>query len=160
MLYSLPASVPALALGEMLYRPAPPPAAMAPFTTRLLASALSREADELRVRRAHARTLDDAGRLGSVLAPIEAVEGAVPGYLRFAGLTRGHGDGAPHLGVVRPYPQTLAEHHVTWELLACPSALPGACELRDRLVTLPTHSRVGETELALLTSWLAGTSSE
>ena len=89
--------------------------------------------------------------------PVESISGGEPGYLRFACIDN-VGDAAPRpaLGAVRGYPLTLDQHSpLHLHLLPGEKAESGAIFLRDRLFTLPTHSRVSRADLARLASWIA-----
>jgi len=81
---------------------------------------------------------------------------AEPGYLRFVATDlTGSAQPDPSLGAIRGYPITLDEHRVTQRLLAHPvDGIDGAKALRDRLFTLPTHSRLHREDLVNLTKWL------
>jgi hypothetical protein len=80
----------------------------------------------------------------------------MPGYLRFAVLDAlGSAVPAPGLGAIRGYPMTLDQHPETRRVLADgESAGAGARALRDRLFTLPTHSRVTARDTERLCEWL------
>lgn len=155
-LYRLPASIPGLALGEMIYHPAKEPAAMAISAVGILSAAMRLDAGEIRARRARASTLLDAARASRSFAPVAALPDAVPGYLRLAVLNIGRRrQPAPELGAVRAYPLTLAEHEQLRPiLLSGERAGEGAGTLRSSLFTLPVHSRVTAIDIDRLSRWL------
>lgn len=156
-LYRVPAAIPALKLGEMVYRPAPEPRAMSPIAASILPFALGMEETEVARRRARATTilssLGDARRL----LPIRSIVGGEPGYLRLALLDR-TGDVLPResLGALRGYPMTLDQHEQMGPLLLSKEKSgTGSATLRDRLFTVPTHSRVRDIDVARLIAWIA-----
>lgn len=158
MLYRIPASLPFLHLGEMVYHPAGEPRGMTVEAVTILARALRLEDAEVERRRKRAHELLGRVPPGSPLRPVEPIAGAVPGYLRLALLDRrGIVMPDPVIGAVRGYPQTLAEHAPMKNmLLAREESGKGACQLRDHLFTLPTHSRAGRRDTARIDRWLSG----
>lgn len=155
--YAIPSMIPWLRLGQMVYHPATEPRAMATASNALLRSAIDLEPADLEARRAHARALDeDIGRFAD-LQPATPIAGASPGYLRYAVRDSSRlrrTDGA--LGIARPYPVTMAEQvELAPILVPNEPATIGAAELRDTLVTLPTHRFVGASDLAALRAWMS-----
>jgi hypothetical protein len=144
-LYRLPASIPALRLGEMVFRPPRPPRGISRAAATLVIGAIALDDYELRVRRAHAAQILWSLRSTNI-APIRAIAQSEPGYLRLALLDRrGRGRGSVRsgrsLGIARGYPMTLDQHAELQPLLvAGERAGLGSLELRDRLLTVPTHS--------------------
>jgi dTDP-4-amino-4,6-dideoxygalactose transaminase len=155
-LYRVPASIPALKLGEMVYRPAGEPRAISAIAAAILPSAFRLDADEVRIRAEHASTLLTQVASAKCLRAVVPVAEGRSGYLRLAVLDSVGGLSArPGLGVVRGYPQTLAQHAELQPILASGErAGRGAELLRDRLLTLPTHSRVGRSDLERLRRWI------
>jgi perosamine synthetase len=156
-LYGIPASIPALRLGEMIYRPAHEPRGLSIAAASLVRSALKSEAAERieRARRAAVlRALTDAAKS---LTPIQPIGGADPGYLRFGLLDVARAlDAAPRLGAMRGYPQTLREQReLEPHLLQDERRTPGADELQRSLFTLPTHCRVTWNDMTRLEEWMA-----
>ena len=155
-LYRIPSSIPGLRLGEMVYKPAAEPRSMSRASAFMLSGALRIENAEVAHRRIKAKRLlasiDERGRL----MPVHAINRAEPGYLRLALLDRA-GDVAARqsLGAIRGYPMTLDEHEQLKPLLLSNErAGPGSALLRDRLFTVPTHSRVRDVDIARLVDWL------
>ncbi len=142
-LYGLPASIPALRLGEMVFRPPRPPRGISRAAATLVIGAIALDEYELRVRRAHAAQILWSLRSTNV-APIHAIAQSEPGYLRLAVLDRrGSARSRRSLGIARGYPMTLDQHAELQPLLvAGERAGLGSLELRDRLLTVPTHSYV------------------
>ena len=118
---------------------------------------LRREDCEIETRRASASSLLSQINGSGGIAPIRSVSGGASGFLRLA-VTDMTGDLAPSpaLGVLRGYPLTLEQHVELQPILAMgEKAGRGSVLLRDRLFTLPTHSRVGSRDKARLQRWLA-----
>lgn len=155
-LYAIPSAVPMLKLGEMVYHPAGEPRALSAAASAVVPAALAIDAAEVRARRARAEGLMTACAESGRFTPIRPLDGARPGYLRLAirDLT-GHADPDPQGGVIRGYPITLDEHAETRRILHRDTRLIGARELRDRLFTIPTHTRVGPADDARLRAWVA-----
>ena len=155
-LYGIPASIPALKLGEMVYKPAGEPRSISRSAAAMLPGALRLETVEVARRRMNAAKLVGAIKEGARLTPIHAINRADPGYLRLALLDRDGGVTArPRLGAVRGYTMTLDEHpQLQTQLLSNERAGTGSTLLRDRLFTLPTHSRVRGADFTGLIDWL------
>ena len=160
LLYRLPASIPGLNLGEMVYRTASEPRAMPAMAAAILPAALVMEANEVESRRARANDLLSLLTETPRLVPIRHLPGGNPGFLRLAFLdTVGDASLLVALGAVRGYPMTLDQHEQLQPLLAPRErAGKGAATLRDRLFTVPTHSRVGSADVARLADWLSSPS--
>jgi hypothetical protein len=155
-MYRLPASIPALKLGEMVYHPPIEPRRMAASAEAILHSALRMDEREVQFRRARARDLLSLISESHSVAPIRPIVEGDSGYLRLALLDTG-GRRVPRatIGALRGYPLTLAQHAPLQPIL-----LQGECAgrgseiLRDTLFTLPTHSRVNRSDLTRLGQWL------
>jgi dTDP-4-amino-4,6-dideoxygalactose transaminase len=160
LLYRLPASIPALKLGEMVYHPPKQPRAMPTAAAAMLCSVLRMDDSEIETRRARAKSLLSRINGSGRIVPIRPVSGGDSGFLRLAA-TDMIGDlaaSAP-LGVLRGYPLTLDQHEQLKPMLASrESAGKGSVLLRERLFTLPTHSRVASRDQARLQNWLAASS--
>jgi perosamine synthetase len=157
-MYTIPASIPGLALGEMIYKSPREPAELSAAAAVVLRGAMHVNDAEVASRRRVAAELEKAASRSKRFRPIRPVAGAVPGYLRFAVVDAGgRAEPDPHLGALRGYPITLDEHVETRRILADGQAdLPGARVLRDGLFTLPTHSMVTRADVARMTHWLSG----
>lgn len=157
-LYRLPASIPALKLGEMTFRPALEPRSISAAAAAILPIALRMENEELSHRLARAKELlAMLHHTSGGLVPVRPVPGGEAGFLRLAVLDA-IGDMVPNesIGVLRGYPLTLDQHLQLRPLLeAGESAGKGAQRLRDRLFTAPTHSRVGAADVGRFRKWLA-----
>jgi hypothetical protein len=156
-LYRLPASIPGLRLGEMVYHAPRPPRAMTVASAAVLRHTLRGEEREVRERRARARGVLSRLR-GKKVAAVRPIAGGDGGFLRLGLL--GAADGLlprPDLGALRGYPMTLEEHpQLRPLLLSGERAGKGSQFLRDRLFTVPTHRGLGQSDLDRLTEWLDG----
>jgi hypothetical protein len=154
--YALPAMLPFLHLGEMVYHEAGEPVGMPASASSLVSSAFRLEESDLESRRRTARTLDDAAARAPTLGRIAPIPDSVPGYLRYAVRDlSGSRRIDPELGVVQPYPRTLSEQpELRSALVSGEPLMPGAAELRKSLFTLPTHRFVRPSDLAALTRWM------
>lgn len=159
LLYSIPASIPMLRLGETVYREPAPPAGMSAATARVLSLTRALGRDEAATRLKHAsRWLRALGAQGAARS-VSPHSNAEPGWLRFPLRLSSEEQLAPavrHLGVARSYPRALHEVDALAPLLRPTGGLPGAEALARRLCTVPTHSRLSERDLDRLEHWLAG----
>ena len=156
LLYRLPASIPGLKLGEMVYHRAHDPRPISTAAAAVLPTALRMDEGEVACRRAHALSLLSRMNGSAHLRPVRSVAGGESGYLRLACLDA-IGDAKPSssIGALRGYPLTLDDHEPLRPNLATgEEAGKGSVFLRDRLFTVPTHSRVGRGDLARLADWL------
>lgn len=153
-LYAIPASVPALKLGETLYHEPVPAGSPGVVLASLIQNALQtseihRAARQL-VESWYYAMLGDHQEM--VMAP--PAPNVVSGALRFPVMLRP--DKAAALtrhGVARYYPRTLAEYpQISAALEAKGADLPGARELASALHTLPTHSLANESDRKKLVS--------
>jgi perosamine synthetase len=156
MLYRIPASMPALRLGEMVYHPPREPGPMAATAAALLPTALVMDDREIAGRRARAGIL--LSRLNGIgrMAPVRSIPEGESGYLRLALLDAvGDASPIPALGALRGYPATLEQHPQLRPILApLERAGKGAIQLRDRLFTLPTHSGVQRGDVSRIARWM------
>jgi perosamine synthetase len=159
--YGIPAALPFLHLGETVYRAPHLPREAALAVGAVLNRALPLMDNEVSVRRRNAeRLLASVGR-SDRFAPVRAVPGAEPGYLRLpvrvtAGDARRAACSGRRLGVVRGYPISLAELPQLAPLLVQPEApVDAARALGTSLLTLPTHSLLAERDLRALERWVA-----
>jgi dTDP-4-amino-4,6-dideoxygalactose transaminase len=154
-LYAVPASIPALRLGEMTYHPAHEPRRLSDAAASLLADALRSADEELALRRGNARELSAAGEQCRALRVVRPIAGATPGFLRLPVLDFAGRQPARRLGILRGYPRALPEQpELATTLCDGEPAMPGALELRRRLFTLPTHSLVSCHDREKMISWL------
>lgn len=155
-MYRLPASIPALKLGEMVYHPPIEPRRMAVAAEAILHSALRMDEREVRFRRSRAGDLLSLISESHSVAPVRPVLGGDSGYLRLALLdTEGRKSPRATIGALRGYPLTLEQHVPLQPILRQGErAGTGSRMLRDTLFTLPTHSRVNRSDLTRLAQWL------
>ena len=155
-MYRVPASIPALKLGEMVYHPPIEPRRMAAAAEAILHSALGMDEREVQVRRARARDLLSLLTESHSVTPVRPIIGGDSGYLRLALLDTG-GRRVPRatIGALRGYPMTLEQHPPLQPIIMHGErAGKGSEILRDTLFTLPTHSRVNRSDLTRLGQWL------
>jgi dTDP-4-amino-4,6-dideoxygalactose transaminase len=148
-LYWIPASIPALRLGQTSYA-APSPTSSLPraaAVTLLATHKASRK--EAEIRRFNAYELLSKIRESPKARPITALSGGTAGYLRLPVMLQGgmaafkSPQSALLLGISPSYPKSLAELAPLTERLVGPERVwPGAQMLVRELVTLPTHSRL------------------
>ncbi|HEV7703054.1 MAG TPA: DegT/DnrJ/EryC1/StrS family aminotransferase [Gemmatimonadaceae bacterium] len=156
-LYSLPSAIPALHLGETIYHPAHDPRRIAAASASLARASLARAGADLALRGRHADALARAAERATGLRVVRPISGAEPGYLRFPVLltdARTERRERAQLGIVRGYPDTLAELAELKTSLLGDEKLLGARDLQHNLVTLPTHSLLSENDLRQLTTWI------
>jgi perosamine synthetase len=160
-LYRIPASIPPLGLGETVYRSptrARPPSAV---SSRVLSVTWSlTETEAVRRRENAARLLLQVDSTRE-FAPVTPQAQGLPGYLRLpimpsesASAPARHRD-ARRLGIMPGYPETLTTlPGVAARCVHSTADLSGARQLSERLCTLPTHSRLAESDLRRLENWL------
>lgn len=149
-LYTVPASLPFLELGETVYQEPEAPGRMSAASLGILQVTLTLEDCELDLRRHRAGRLRKLVESNSGVIPVASESGSNPGYLRFPVLAqtqsaaRTLSDGyAESLGIMPGYPKPLSRLEVMkercWDRAISRS---GADELARRLFTIPTHSRL------------------
>jgi hypothetical protein len=155
-LYALPAAIPGLKLGEMVFHPPRQPRAMSAASAAILHWTLALEPHEISARRARAKVLLARVHGASDMTSVRPVVGGESGFLRLAFIDKA-GTRTPRidLGALRGYPMTLDQHPQLWPLLLSGErAGSGSHLLRDRVFTVPTHSHIGDSDLERLTDWL------
>lgn len=154
-IYNIPASIPALHLGETIYHEAHEPTSLSIASATLLRSTLASADQAAAERRTVAAALNEALYHATRIRPCTSIAGGEPGYLRFPVLTQGGIAPAPALGIVPSYPRPLFEEPSLQPILQ-PSreSFPGARELANTLLTLPTHHMVTTSDIRALQRWL------
>jgi dTDP-4-amino-4,6-dideoxygalactose transaminase len=159
-LYRIPASIPALHLGETIYHPAHEPRRISAAAAAIALHALERadrDRDERQLRAEwYVAGLNDRGEV----RPIRAVTEAKPGFLRFPVLLSGAGSRtAGGLGVVQTYPRALGEESSVSQVLERDASdeWPGAQAVVRHLVTFPTHSAVRASHARRILAWARST---
>jgi hypothetical protein len=129
---------------------------MAAAAAVILGSALRMDEREVQYRRARAKEMLSLIAESHAVAPVHPIAEGESGYLRLALVDIGnHRLPHPAIGVLRGYPMTLEEHpQLRPMLLTGERGGKGSDLLRDRLFTLPTHSRVNRADLTRLVKWL------
>lgn len=158
VLYSVPAALPFLNLGETVYREPRPARGVSNLSAGVLRGTLRLQADELRHRRRNAETLRRWMSSADGLKAITPPEGSTPSYLRLPVLAKGTmievltGDESRSLGVMPGYPKRLDQLRPMQSQIQANehSAWPGAEALTRQLFTFPTHSRLTEEGLSRL----------
>lgn len=155
-LYGLPAAIPGLHLGEMVYHPAHEPRSISRAAIGLLRDALRADPREVARRRANAAILEHAVRERRDARSIRPVLGAEPGYLRFPVIDAGSRAQAPVLGITCGYPRALFEQDELRPSLHSDEPEPlGGRHLRQSLFTLPVHGQMSARDLSRVRAWIA-----
>jgi len=166
-LYALPAALPFLHLGETVYRTPHTPRAASAASCAVVAATWGMADQEVETRRSNAARLLAAvcgvAAKGRRFEPMRPAEAARPGYLRLPVLAspearRGAASHvARRLGVSLSYPKALSEvEQLAERCVNRDGEFPGARTLTSRLVTLPTHGRLGSHDLVRLERWIGG----
>ena len=160
-LYSLPASLPWLALGETRYHEPSPSAEMSRAAAAMLLASRQRALSEIAVRRATAAWYDEHLKSASAVLRVTSAPDHLPGYLRYPVRLPGGLGGlsdrrrARALGIGTAYPSLLGTLGAIRPRLHCPHRVPGAARIQRELVTLPTHSLLTAGERDAIAELLA-----
>jgi len=160
-LYSLPAALPFLRLGETIYREPRSLRAPSAASCSVLAATWTLAERELDARRRHAaRLLVELGRQRR-FETIRSPDHARPGYLRLPVLAPAMarhavaGGAARRLGIMPGYPKALCDlERFGARALNRDADFSGSRLLAARLCTLPTHGRLSPGDLARLEQWI------
>lgn len=156
-LYAIPSAIPALQLGQTVYREPYPIHEMSPASSRVLAATRRLAATEADTRRRNAARLLSAFRPSGRGHAVTTLAGSKAGYLRLP-IVMDSGAALPspllRLGLRRGYPTPLPMLPAIQPLLTAEVTCPGANRLARSLLTLPTHSLLTEADLLALESWL------
>ncbi len=156
-LYALPASLPMLHLGEMVYHPAHEPSSLSRAAAVLVRDALAYEDAEANLRRRNAAAMTVGAERSRGIEPVRVLAGGESGYLRAAVRNKLGRPIDPRLGMSSGYPLTLMEQgELRAHLCVGEREHPGARALRRTLVTLPTHRFLSLRERELLARWVRG----
>ena len=154
-LYAIPASLPFMRLGETVYHSPSPVRAMSAVAERTLEATWPLGASEAKARKMHAARL--LAQAGSGLAPMHVPAGSEAGYLRLpfvatpAARAQLESRRARALGIMPGYPSALCDLRGFGErVLDGGEGFPGARSLAARLVTLPVHSLLADSEVEIL----------
>jgi dTDP-4-amino-4,6-dideoxygalactose transaminase len=155
-LFWIPASVPALGIGETRYREPSAIAGMASGPCAALVANWRRSKEEAESRRTSGERLRQSIEGTAEVETIEPPAQAVSGWLRFpVVLNRSPTEeavrAARRLGAARSYPLPLPDLPALRGRMIGPVSSHGASVLAERLWTLPTHTltSVDEAVLAL-----------
>ena len=163
-LYALPAALPFLHLGETIYRAPHQPRTATPASCAVVAATWTLADRETETRRGNAAWLLSAlGRQARVFEAIRTAAEARPGFLRLAVLASPEarraaaGSEARGLGISPSYPKVLSEvPQLAPRCVNRDGAFPGGRTLATRLLTLPTHGRLGDEDIIGLERWIGG----
>jgi dTDP-4-amino-4,6-dideoxygalactose transaminase len=155
-LYAVPAAIPMLRLGEMVYSAAQEPSSLSQAAAVLVRDAMTYDDAEAAARRQSAEAMICTAGRGGGVEPVRVIDRGEGGYLRAAVRNRDGRSILSRLGMSGGYPRTLMEQQELRPQL-CPGEgeHPGARELRRTLVTLPTHRFVSARERDRLCRWLS-----
>jgi perosamine synthetase len=163
-LYALPAALPFLHLGETIYRAPHQPRPATPASCAVVAATWTMADREVETRRNNAARLLAAlalSRRGRAFEAVRTAAEARPGYLRLAVLASPEArraaaaSQARRLGISPSYPTVLSEvAQLAARCMNRDAAFPGGRTLASRLLTLPTHGRLGAEDLTRLERWL------
>lgn len=157
-LYSLPASVPFLGLGETVYEEPRPAGSMSRAAASIVAVNCRTAETESRSRRENAERLLRIVDSIDGLEPIRPPASSTPGWLRLPVLaasrrqaTRLSGDTGRRLGIGTGYPKPLSQlPQLRPRCVNSNARFPGAATLARRLITLPTHGNLRRDDLLRL----------
>jgi dTDP-4-amino-4,6-dideoxygalactose transaminase len=159
-LYWLPRSLPFLGIGKSVFNPSFHKALFTPFQAGIARRMLARLPTITARRLAVAGWFDARLKnMSSVTVP-HPLENAEPVYLRFP-VIMAEGEPVleePHLGIVRSYPvslDALPELDPFWSRSAG-GFYPGATLLARRLLTLPTHQFITDSDRLRIVAHMAG----
>jgi dTDP-4-amino-4,6-dideoxygalactose transaminase len=162
-LFWLPERLPGLELGVSTFAPDFALEELSPFRAGLARAMLTRLPALTASRRTRAMAYQ-AQLTTTDVATVTAVDGAEPAYLRFPVLARNgvtrrallEALKTRNLGVSPAYPSTLAEiAALAPSVEPAPGRLTGARAVAERLLTLPTHPFVRDSDVARICEVLA-----
>jgi dTDP-4-amino-4,6-dideoxygalactose transaminase len=152
--YSVPASLPFLKLGETIYRPPRIPRQISRAAEAVLSRNWCSFETESELRKSNAARLQRCAGECKGVETIETPLRGEAGYLRFpvvvASGTRSSFDSpkAQRLGITPAYPKPLVGlSHFTDRCVNRGDEFPGARLLAQRLFTIPTHSKLSAADL-------------
>jgi perosamine synthetase len=155
--YGLPASIPSLKLGEMVYRPAHEAAPLSYAAMAMLRDALTIMDTHTHIRRQHALLIRAAIGDSGDIVPCESLPEGIASFHRFPVIARVSRREVPEFGIVRGYPHALFDCEQGEALRAGPARpMPGASELQRSLFTLPTHHMVTGRDIDAIGAWVHG----
>ena len=153
-LYGIPASIPALGLGETVYKEPRSPRAMSAAVAAVAAATETLAMSVIPARRAVALQWDDLSKRTERWVGCAPLPEGASSYLRFAAVARDPQEAARvadllgPAGVVRGYPTSLPRLPQARDLLLDEMATPGADLLASRAITFPTHGAVTRRDFA------------
>lgn len=158
-LYGVPASLPALRLGETIYRDAPAPREISRSAAAMVPTALALSSPSVAMRRATAEVYRGALQDVANASRIEPLTTGQSGFLRYAVIMDDEARReSPRLGIYRSYPAPLFDEPAARPVLTTAGQgydhFPGARILARRLFTLPTHHLMSKRDIGDVCAWL------
>ena len=162
-LFGLPAGLPWLGLGQTVFRAPHPIGGLTALAAGVLGATMPMADAETAVRRKNAAAFEPRLR-GSRLEVVQVAAGTRPGWLRLPARlksgdvqTLGDESKARSLGIYPSYPKALDQlPGMAERVMVGTGSFPGARELTQRLLTLPTHSAMGAADLQAIIAWAGG----
>lgn len=159
--YAIPASLPFLRLGEMVYHRAQAPERIGRAAAALAEDSVRRLGEDRLLRERIARRLIRAAELGDRCTPVLPDADSSPGWLRVPMLLRNGVEPEVNLGMYRAYPRVVPEQTEILDVIELSAdPLHGARLLSQRLVTVPCHLRLSEHDVLRLETWLSHPSTD
>jgi dTDP-4-amino-4,6-dideoxygalactose transaminase len=161
-LFGIPASVPALGLGQTVYRAPEEPGLMSDVGVAVLARTWAAAPGEVEQRRRNAGRILDMLTGRDRVAPCRPSDGSIPSYLRLPAVvdvplrTAAEAPEARRLGIMPGYPRALRD--LAGFGARCrvdPAGCQGAATLARGLITFPTHSKLTDADFGRLAAWCA-----
>lgn len=153
-LFTLPASLPFLDVGETVYREPHSPAGIPAACAGVLAHSFELERSEAEKRRAHAERLRQAAVKASDIDTVTVPGDGRAGWLRFPVLARPEesqarlsSERARRLGIMPGYPKSLVQlDSFRHRIRNIGDGFSGTMDLVSSLFTLPSHSLMTESD--------------
>ncbi len=159
--YGLPAALPFLRLGETVFRRPESAGAIAATSRSMLGMLWNAAHESARIRHVTGKRLRDRITASRSWSTPNIRDNDYPSYLRLpVWSTRGQAgaelsSGAHRLGIAPSYPMPLSRlQGFRDRCVNADERLPGAELLSERLLTLPTHELLTESDLLRLERWL------
>lgn len=154
-LYAVPASIPALRLGETILHEPGAICGMPAAAARVLRETLPLSAEEAVRRCRNADRLRVELRDSRSMRLVSPAAGGTPGWLRLPVLMEsGLDDRADRLGIMRGYPLALSALPEIAAIRTDREPMAGAERLARELWTLPTHTRLTDADLGAIVRWM------
>lgn len=166
-LYSLPAALPFLRLGQTVYHPPQSPRVLSRAAAGMIFRNWKSALEAAARRRATATRLIAAARTNSAWRTLPLTSEGVASYLRLPLLANGDARAvvlsrsAAKLGIMQGYPMPIVKlPGFAHRCINGNERFPGAELLAERLFTLPTHDLLNDRDVLALQHWLSDTGAE